>query len=161
MRASSERNSLMDLIKDGELAMFRYAYRPTRFANAVNRLFDESVVNPQLSNPTVAALPLDVAVSGDAYIITAAVPGLKAEDLHLEVLGDTVNLRGELPAPEAGEKDQWLLRERRFGKFVRSLTLPTEVAGDQAEASVEQGVLTVRLPKVEAAKAKSIKVLAK
>jgi HSP20 family protein len=141
--------------------MFKYAYRPTRFANAVNRLFDESVVNPQLSNPTVAALPLNVVASDEAYTITAAVPGLKAEDLHLEVLGDTVTLRGELPAPEAGEKDQWLLRERRFGKFVRTLTLPTEVAGGQAEASVEQGVLTVRLPKAETAKPKSIKVLAK
>ena len=141
--------------------MFKYAYRPTRFAEAVNRLFDESVVNPQLSNPTIAALPLNVVLSGDTYVITAAVPGLKAEDLHLEVLGDTVTLSGELPAPELGEHDQWLLRERRSGKFVRTLTLPTEVEGAQAEASVEQGVLTVRLPKAETAKPKSIKVLAK
>lgn len=141
--------------------MFKYAYRPTRLSEAVNRLFDESVVNPQLSNPTIAALPLNVALSGDEYVITAAVPGLKADDLHLEVLGDTVTLRGELPAPVAGENDQWLLRERRYGKFVRTLTLPTEVNGAQAEASVEQGVLTVRLPKAEAAKPKSIKVLAK
>ncbi len=141
--------------------MFKYAYRPTRFAEAVNRLFDESVVNPQLSNPTIAALPLNVVLSGDEYVITAAVPGLKAEDLHLEVLGDTVTLRGELPAPEVGEQDQWLLRERRSGKFVRTLTLPTEVEGAKTEATVEQGVLTVRLPKAEAAKPKSIKVLAK
>jgi HSP20 family protein len=144
-----------------ELTMFKYAYRPTRFAEAVNRLFDESVVNPQLSNPTIAALPLNVVLSGDVYVITAAVPGLKAEDLHLEVLGDTVTLRGELPAPEVAENDQWLLRERRAGKFVRTLTLPTEVEGAKTEATVEQGVLTVRLPKAEAAKPKSIKVLAK
>ena len=141
--------------------MFKYTYRPTRLAEAVNRLFDESVVNPQLSNPTIAALPLNVMLSGETYVITAAVPGLKAEDLHLEVLGDTVTLRGELPAPEVAENDQWLLRERRSGKFVRTLTLPTEVEGAQAEATVEQGVLTVRLPKAETAKPKSIKVLAK
>ena len=141
--------------------MIRYAYRPTRFAEAVNRLFDESVVNPQLNNPAAAALRLDIAARGDEYVITAAVPGLKAEDLHLEVLGDTVTLRGELPAPAADENEQWLLRERRYGKFARTLTLPTEVNGAQAEATVEQGVLTVRLPKAETAKPKSIKVLAK
>ena len=141
--------------------MIQYAYRPSRFAAAVNRLFDESVVNPALNNPTVAALPLNVVLSGDDYVITAAVPGLKAEDLQLEVLGDTVTLRGELPAPEFGEHDQWLLRERRAGQFSRTLTLPTEVDGSQAAANVEHGVLTVRLPKAEAAKPKSIKVLAK
>lgn len=141
--------------------MFRYAYRPTRFAEAVNRLFDESVVNPQLNNPAAAALRLDIAARGEEYVITASVPGLKAEDLHLEVLGDTVTLRGELPAPEAAENEQWLLRERRYGKFARTITLPTEVNGAQAEASVEQGVLTVRLPKAETAKPKSIKVQAK
>ena len=144
-----------------ETLMFKYAYRPTRFAQAVNRLFDESVVNPQLSNPIVAALPLNVIASGDTYVITAAVPGLKADDLQLEVLGDTVTLRGELPAPEVAEQDQWLLRERRAGKFSRTLTLPTEVDGSQAEANVENGVLTVRLPKAEAAKPKAIKVIAK
>jgi HSP20 family protein len=141
--------------------MYKYAYRPTRFAQVVNRLFDDSIVNPQLSNPTVAALPLNVLASGEDYVISAAVPGLKAEDLHLEVLGDTVTLRGELPTPEVAETDQWLLRERRAGKFSRTLTLPTEVDGSQAEANVENGVLTVRLPKAEAAKPKAIKVQAK
>ena len=141
--------------------MLQYAYRPSRFATAVNRLFDASVLNPQLSNPVIAALPLNVVANGDDYVITAAVPGLKADDLHLEVLGDTVTLSGELPAPELGENDRWLLRERRTGQFQRTITLPTEVDGAQAQASVEHGVLTVRLPQAEAAKPKSIKVQAK
>lgn len=136
-------------------------YRPLRLADAVNRLFDESVVNPQMLNPTVAALPVDVVANGDDYVITAAVPGLRAEDLHLEVLGETVTIRGEVTAEEEHKQGDWLLRERRFGKFARTLTLPTEVDGAKAEASIENGVLTLRLPKAEAARPKSIKVKAK
>ena len=140
--------------------MFSYAYRPTRLADAMNRLFDESVVNPQLLSPEAGTLRMDVAVSGDEYVITAAVPGLKADDLSLEVLGDTITLRGELIAPEAKDGIDYLLRERRYGKFARSLTLPTEVDGTKAEATIVDGVLTLRLPKAETAKPRTIKVKA-
>jgi len=141
--------------------MLTYQYRPLRLAEAVNRLFDESVINPQMLNPTVAALPLDVKIDGDDYLISAAVPGLRPEDLHLEVLGDTVTIRGEVTAEEKREEGNWLLRERRFGKFARTVNLPTEVDGSKAEAVVEHGVLTLRLPKAETARPKSIKVKTK
>ena len=141
--------------------MYTYAYRPNRLIDAYSRLFDASVVNPQLLSPEAAALRLDVASNGDEYVVTAAVPGLKAEDLSLEVLGDTVTLRGELPAPEATDGVEYLLRERRYGKFARSLTLPTEVDGAKTEAAIADGVLTLRLPKAETAKPRTIKVNAK
>ena len=113
------------------------------------------------SDKTVAALPLDVVAAGDEYIIRAAVPGLKAEDLHLEVLGDTITIRGEVAAEEQSEEANWLLRERSNGKFARTLTLPTEVDGAKAEAAIENGVLTLRLPKAETARPKNITVKAK
>jgi HSP20 family protein len=141
--------------------MVTYAYRPTRLMDTYRRLFDESVVNPQLLSPEAGALRLDVAANGDEYVVTAAVPGLKADDLTVEVLGDTVTLRGELAAPEAQDGVEYLLRERRYGKFARSLTLPTEVNGAKAEAAITDGVLTLRLPKAETAKARTIKVNAK
>ncbi len=141
--------------------MIKYAYRPARLMDAYSRLFDASVVNPQLLSPEAAALRLDVAATGDEYVVTAAVPGLKAEDLSLEVLGDTVTLRGELTTPEAQDGVEYLLRERRYGKFARSLTLPTEVDGAKAEAAIVDGVLTLRLPKAETAKPRTIKVNAK
>jgi len=140
--------------------MFTY-YRPLRLSEAVNRLFDESIVNPQLLSPDAAALRVDVVANGDEFVITAGVPGLKAEDLSLEVLGDTVTLRGELPAPEIKDGQESLLHERRYGKFARSLTLPTELDGAKAEAAIENGVLTVRLPKAETAKPRTIKINAK
>ena len=141
--------------------MYTYAYRPTRLMDTYRRLFDESVVNPQLLSPETAALRLDVTANGDEYVVTAAVPGLKADALSLEVLGDTVTLRGELPAPETLDGVEYLLRERRYGKFARSLTLPTEVNGAKAEAIIADGVLTLRLPKAETAKPRTIKVNAK
>ena len=140
--------------------MYTY-YRPLRLSEAVSRLFDESIVNPQLLSPEAAALRLDIVANGDEYVITAAVPGLKAEDLSLEVLGDTVTIRGEMPATEAPEGVEVLLHERRYGKFVRSVTLPAEVDGAKAEAAIADGVLTLRLPKAETAKPKTIKVNAK
>ena len=140
--------------------MYTY-YRPLRLSQEVNRLFDESVVNPQLLNPEAAALRLDIIASGDDFILSAGVPGLRAEDLSLEVLGDTVTIRGELPAPEFKDGDTSLLHERRYGKFARSVTLPAEVDGTKAEAVIQNGVLTLRLPKAETAKPKIIKVNAK
>ena len=140
--------------------MYTY-YRPLRLSQAINRLFDESVVNPQLLNPEAAALRLDIVSSGDDYVVSAAVPGLKADDLSLEVLGDTVTIRGELPAPEVTEGAEILLHERRYGKFARTFTLPAELDGAKAEAGIENGVLTLRLPKAETAKPKTIKINAK
>jgi HSP20 family protein len=136
-------------------------YRPLRLSQAVNRLFDESVVNPQLLSPQAAALRLDIITSGDDFVISAGMPGLRAEDLSLEVLADTVTIRGELPAPDFKEGDETLLHERRYGKFARSITLPAEVDGTKAEAAIENGILTLRLPKAETAKPKTIKVNAK
>ncbi len=140
--------------------MFTY-YRPLRLSEAMNRLFDESIVNPQLLSPEAAALRLDIVASGDEYVITAGVPGLRAEDLSLEVLGDTVTIRGELPAPEAKDGAEVLLHERRYGKFARTVTLPAELDGAKAEAAIENGVLTLRLPKAETARPRTIKVNAK
>ena len=137
--------------------MYPVRYSPVRLADVMNRLFDDSFVVPASG----ATLPMDVQASGDGYVITAAVPGLNSDDLNLEVLADTVTIRGEVKAPEGQDGGSWLLRERRFGKFARTLTLPTEVDASHAEANVEAGVLTIRLPKAEQHKRKSIKVTAK
>ena len=97
----------------------------------------------------------------DEYVITASTPGLKAEDLSVEVLGDTVTVSGEIFAPAPDEKAKYVLQERRYGKFARTLTLPVELDSAKAEAVIENGLLTLRVPKAEAARPKMIKVKAK
>jgi HSP20 family protein len=107
-------------------------------------------------------VPLDVLADSEAYVITAAVPGLKAEDLHIEILDDVVTLRGEIQEDRTEESNSgdYLLRELHYGSFTRTLRLPDPLDTDSAEAAVVDGVLTVRIPKAEGARPKEIEVKA-
>jgi HSP20 family protein len=143
--------------------IIRPLYRPLRLTELMDRLFDESFARGSVSQFPMETLsiPMDVVARDDEFVISAVVPGLNPDDLQVEVLGTTVTLRGEIIAPSLDEKASVLLQERAFGKFSRTLTLPAEVEGAKAEANVENGVLTLRLPKAEAAKPKAIKIRAK
>ncbi len=104
-------------------------------------------------------IPVDVIADEDNYILTAFLPGVNAEDVKIEVLEDVISISGELPAAE--EEAKYLLRERPSGEFSRKLRMPTLLNAAKAEAEVINGVLTVRVPKAEEAKAKQIKIKAK
>ena len=142
--------------------MFSYNYRvrPNRAPESMNRIIEEMNSVARRAHNGVRALPVDVLATDEAFILTAAVPGLRAEDLKLEVLGDTVTVQGEVVEPEV-EQGSWLLRERRHGVFARTLVLPVAVDGAAAEATIDNGLLTIRLPKVEVARPKTIKVTTK
>jgi len=104
---------------------------------------------------------LCVRETDDAFIINASVPGLKPEDLNINVVGDTVTISGEIKEETKEEEANYIYRERRFGSFTRTVTLPTSLNPDKAEAVIENGVLTLTIPKAEAAKPKAIKVKTK
>lgn len=104
-------------------------------------------------------LPVDVHVDSEEYVITAAVPGLLAEDLKIEILDDVVTLSGEV-ASEENDEERVLLNELSHGSFTRSLRMPDPLDAENAEAQIENGVLTVRIPKSEEAKPKTIEVKA-
>ena len=104
-------------------------------------------------------LPVDVHADDDAYTITAAVPGLKAENLRVEILDDVVTLEGETGSQDQTEQ-KYLLRELSLGEFSRSLRLPDPLDAGKAEATVENGMLTLRIPKAEDARPKVIPVKA-
>jgi len=133
-------------------------YRPLRMFDLMNRLLDD--VLPR-EGAYEFPLPLDVTSTNDEFIITASVPGLKPEDLNVEVVDSTVTIQGELPGTPRGDKETCLLQERNYGKFTRSVTLPAELEGSKAEATIENGVLTLRIPKAEVAKPRQIKVKVK
>lgn len=141
----------------------RPLYRPARLTDMMDRLFDETFNRAWNGFPSVEALsvPVDIQAKEDEFILYASVPGLRAEDLNIEVLGNTVTVRGEVFAPAVEEKASWLLQERVVGKFTRTFTLPAELDNAKAEAKLEHGVLTLRLPKAETAKPKAIKVQVK
>ncbi len=129
--------------------------------DAMDRLFAESFIQPRFISPLregMGQLALDVLETENDIIVKAAVPGLKPEDIDVTVVGDTLTIKGETKEETKQEKDNYLLQERRYGAFQRSLTLPMGVQADKAQADFENGVLTLTLPKVEEVKPKQIKV---
>lgn len=100
------------------------------------------------------SLSVNVREEDEAYILSALVPGLKADDLHIQVLEDVVRIEGEYKADE----NSYLLNELPHGSFTRTLRLPVAVDADHVEAQITDGVLTLRLPKAESARPKQIKI---
>ena len=101
--------------------------------------------------------PVDIKADDEAFVITALLPGVKADDLNIQITNENIVLQGELKF-ERDEKDTYLLSELPTGRFYRTLTLPDALDANQAEAELKDGVLTLRVPKAEEAKPKSIKI---
>lgn len=93
----------------------------------------------------------------DSYVLNALVPGLKADDLNIQVLEDVIRIEGEFHANE----EEYLLHELPSGSFRRVLRMPVEIDANKVEAKIADGVLTLRLPKAESARPKKIKVAVK
>lgn len=100
---------------------------------------------------------IDVREEGEHFTVTALLPGIDPRELEMTVLGNTLTLAGERRA-EAAENVTWHRRERGAGKFLRTIDLPVEIDSDQVKADYRDGVLTVTLPKVAAAKPKRIAI---
>ena len=105
-------------------------------------------------------VPLDVKDEKDAFVLYAIIPGLSAEDIEIEILNDVVRISGEF-THEVEEDDVYLRNERPSGHFHRSLRFATKLEADKAEAKLENGILSLRIPKVPEAQPKSIKVKTK
>ena len=103
------------------------------------------------------SLAVDLRDQEDAYELQALVPGLKADDLNIQVLEDVVTIEGEFKADES----EYLVRELPHGSFHRSLRLPVALDAGKAEARIRDGVLTLRLPKAEESRPKTIKIAVK
>jgi HSP20 family protein len=130
---------------------------------AMDRLFEDSFVSPLTLrgfNGDAAAPALDVHQTPDEIVVTAALPGVKPDDVDITITGQTLSIRGEMKADETINRDQYLYRERRYGTFHRQLQLPVRVQGDAASADFEDGVLTLRIPKAEEVKPRQIQVKA-
>jgi len=101
---------------------------------------------------------LDVQEDKDNFVISTELPGLKHEEIEVSLHDDVLTISGERKVETVTEGVEVHRRERAYGKFERTLTLPTRVAADKVKAAYKDGVLTVTLPKVEEAKPKQIDV---
>jgi HSP20 family protein len=135
----------------------------TSLRDAMDRLFEDAFIHPGFMAPAWGAaemLPVDVYEAGDQVVVKAAVPGVKPEELEVTVTGDLLTIKGEFKQEEKVEKPNYLRQERRYGSFCRQVGLPAGVNPDKASASFQNGVLTLEIPKSEAAKTKTVKVVA-
>jgi HSP20 family protein len=99
-------------------------------------------------------LGINIREEDDAYILSALVPGIKSDELNIEVLEDVVRIEGAYKMDES----KYLIRELPNGSFTRTLRLPAPINADHVEAEVTDGVLTLKLPKAESARPKQIKI---
>jgi len=130
---------------------------------AMDRLFDDAFTRPlSLRDGWSASAPaIDMYQTNDEIIVKAAVPGMKADDVQINVTGELLTIKGEMKEQEEKKEKAWHIREQRWGSFERSVALPTVVVADKAKAEFENGILTVTLPKAEEVKPKTITVKAK
>jgi len=126
----------------------------------IERLFDESLLRREVPflDKEILTMPLDIYEEGNNILVKASIPGLKPEDIKIEVRGDVLRIHGETKKEEEKKERNYHLREHRYTRFERSVVLPGEVLTDKAEAVFENGILRLTLPKSEVAKAKAIPV---
>jgi HSP20 family protein len=103
------------------------------------------------------SLGINVREEDEAYVLSALVPGLKAEDLNIQVLEDVLRIQGEYKADE----NDYLVHELPNGPFTRTLRLPSVIDSERVEAKIADGVLTLTLPKAESARPKKISIKSK
>ena len=124
-------------------------------------LLSEGLSRGLVREPAAGVFPLmNVTEDKDNYYVRAELPGFKADELDISVTGDTLSISGERKLPVEDEKAQYHRREREAGRFNRIVSVPAQVDTGKVEAHCSDGILTVILPKAEAAKPKQIAVKA-
>jgi len=131
-------------------------YLPLR--DAIDRLFEGSFITPQLL-PGQASFPSsNLHVTEDEVVLESAVPGASPENIDISVTGNTVTVSGEIKREQRTQRGQAYVEELFRGQFQRSFRLPVEVDADKADATFENGVLKLTLPKAESVKPRKIQV---
>ena len=105
-------------------------------------------------------IPLDIVRNEDNVTVHATLPGVNPDDIDVTVDDGVLSIKAETKADEERKDGDYVVRERRYGKFHRSMRLPENVDADHAEPHYENGVLTIKLPVAESKKAKQLKVTA-
>lgn len=151
-----------------DLARFNPLWAPTRrrrgrdwwdsfFESALEPWFRESEgFGDERFVPAV-----DIRETDDKYLIEAELPGIKKEDVHIEVKDGVLTIRGERKHEEEKKEGNYTRIERAYGQFQRTFTLPVNVEEEKIDAAFKDGILTVELPKGEKAKPKQIEIKTK
>jgi HSP20 family protein len=123
----------------------------------MDRLIDGSLGEEQQGEWTLS-VPMDVSEDEDAYLLKASLPGVDPNDIDITYRDGILTIKGEVREDQEVEREQYRVRERRYGSFSRSIQLPSAVRADDIEASHQNGVLRLHVPKTEEVKPKRIQI---
>jgi len=124
----------------------------------MGRLFDQFETSPHRPLRAGVFPLINITEDKDNYYVRAELPGLIADDLEITATGHNLSISGERKIPSAGDHVKYHRREREAGKFGRVIGLPGEIDATKVDAGLVDGILTVRVPKAEAAKPKQITI---
>ncbi len=116
-----------------------------RMRSMMNALMPVGWELPRLND--VSPLAIDMTSDENSVTIRTALPGFKQDEIDISVQGNVLTISAETKAEREDKQANWHIREMRYGKFARSVALPEDVLTDKAEATLEDGILTVKLPK--------------
>lgn len=136
------------------LTLLNTSWNPlTELRREMDRLFDN------FSATEGTQVPLcDLEEKGDNYLLTAEMPGVPKDNVRVEVIDNQVVISGEQSSEERKDEGGTVYSERRYGKFQRSFSLPTQVDAEKVQASYDNGILRVMIPKAESAKPRQIQI---
>ena len=135
--------------------MTLYISRP--YSRMAHRMLNEMVKNTEPEYERRLKVPMNVQMQEDAFVVTALLPGVQADELNIQIVNENITIEGELKQAEQ-EDGQWLSHEIPFGKFYRSISLPDALDASKAEAELNDGILQLRVPKAEEAMPKTIQI---
>lgn len=131
---------------------------------AMDRLFEGSFVSPSrilgAFGDGVTA-PIDMYHTANNVVVKATLPGVKPGEVDITITDDILTIKGETKAEQEVKREDYLYQEHRYGAFSRLVTLPSGLNTNEAEATFDNGILTLTIPKVEKVKPKQIQVKAK
>ena len=116
------------------------------------------ISNESWSDESEGQLTIDVYQTDTDIVIKSTIAGVKPEDLDISITNDMITVKGERKNEEVVEGDNYYYQECYWGSFSRSVVLPVDVISEKAEASLKNGILTIRLPKADTTKTKRIQV---
>ena len=125
---------------------------------AMDRMIENSLTENDRDVTSEWGLPLDVIEDENEYVVKASLPGVKPDDLDITYNKGTLTIKGELKDESDTTKGQYHVRERRYGTFARSISLPSSVKAEDIQADFKDGILILKLPKSEEVKPKRIAI---
>jgi len=135
------------------------------FDDLFNRFLGTRSSAVRNTEPEAWSIPLDVVQDGDSLVVTASVPGTTKDGIDVSVDDNVLTIKAESTNSSKsdtgkGDTDGYLLRERRTGSYYRALRLPETVDYENVESTFKDGVLTIKLPKLESKKARKLEISA-